>query len=95
MNREPGGTARHIRVIGRVQGVGFRYACCRQARLLGVTGWVRNAGDGSVEIHAEGAESAVAALIAWCQDGPAGARVRDVQVNPAAETGAGTFEVRF
>jgi len=87
--------ARHIRVIGRVHGVGFRYTCCRQARLLGVTGWVRNAADGAVEIHAEGAESAVEALMAWCHDGPSGAQVREVQVNPAAEIKAGTFDVRF
>ena len=88
--------ARHIRVIGRVQGIGFRYACRQRARLLGVNGWVRNADDGSVEIHAEGTDDAIESLIAWCHDGPPGAHVREVQVNPVAvSTPAGMFEVRL
>ncbi len=88
-------SACNIRITGQVHGVGFRHTCCRQARLLGVTGWVRNAADGTVEIHAEGMACAVEALIAWCHDGPSGAHVRDVQTNPAAETKAVTFDVRF
>jgi len=88
-------SSRHITITGSVQGVGFRYACRQCARSLGLTGWVRNAGDGSLEIHAEGADPALDALIAWCHDGPPGARVRDVRVNPAAAQSSGTFEIRF
>jgi len=89
-------SSRHITVTGYVQGVGFRYACRQRARLLGLSGWVRNAGDGSVEIHAEGADDAVEALIAWCHDGPPGAQVREVRANPAVTViPAGVFEVRF
>ena len=88
-------SARNITIIGRVQGIGFRYACCHCARQLRLAGWVRNAGDGSVEVNAEGADDALDALIAWCHDGPPGARVREVQVNPAAASmPAGVFEIR-
>ena len=88
--------ARHITVIGFVQGVGFRYTCLRCAQSLKVSGWVRNASDGSVEIHAEGTDDALDALVAWCHDGPPGARVKDVRVNPAAASmPADTFEIRF
>jgi len=72
-------SARHITVIGYVQGVGFRYACRQHARLLGLSGWVRNAGDGAVEIHAEGADDAIESLISWCHDGPPGAQIREVR----------------
>ena len=89
-------SARHITVTGIVHGVGFRYACRQRARMLGVSGWVCNADNGTVEIHAEGADDALDALIAWCHDGPPGAHVRDVHVNPAAASQqAGADEVRF
>jgi len=81
-------------VTGRVQGVSFRYYAVEQARSLGVTGWVRNEPDGSVALHAEGADDAVDALVEWCRSGPALARVRNVAVREANETGATTFEVR-
>ncbi len=79
----------HIHVFGQVQGVGFRYACCRQARALGLTGWVRNCADGSVELMAEGPEDAVAALRAWCARGPDWARVS--RVTAATEPGGSPF----
>ncbi|PUA79759.1 acylphosphatase [Nocardioides currus] len=87
-------TASHARVTGRVQGVSFRWATAEKARDLGVTGWVRNEPDGSVELHAEGSQDAVDALVEWCRTGPALARVRDVAVREATETGATSFEVR-
>jgi acylphosphatase len=86
---------RHIRVLGLVQGVGFRYACRQQARALGLSGWVRNDSDGSVEIVAQGLDSAVQALIDWCHEGPPGAHVRAVHVNPAGPVPAGLFDVKF
>lgn len=48
--------AKRIQVYGRVQGVGFRWFTCQEARLLGVVGWVLNRPDGSVEIHAQDSE---------------------------------------
>ena len=68
------------RVQGRVQGVGFRYATVERAGELGVLGWVRNEDDGSVRVHAEGAEAAVEELLAFLREGPAGAGVEEVEV---------------
>jgi acylphosphatase len=79
--------ARQIRVKGLVQGVGYRYALRDEARRLGVTGWVRNRADGSVEAHLRGDARALDALIAWARRGPAGARVDEVHEEaPGAET---------
>ena len=83
------------RVTGRVQGVSFRWYTQEQARGLGVTGWVRNEPDGSVLVHAEGADDAVDALVMWCRTGPSMARVTDVAVREAAEEGATSFETRY
>ncbi len=67
-------------VTGRVQGVGFRALTVDEAQALGLTGWVRNLADGSVELEAQGDEDSVAALLAWCAHGPPGARVTHVAV---------------
>ena len=69
----------HLIVRGRVQGVFFRAATQREARRLGVSGWVKNRSDGAVEILAEGEESALRELCIWAERGPTGARVDDVQ----------------
>ncbi len=68
----------HAVVIGRVQGVGFRYTTVDQARRLGVHGWVRNREDGSVEAEIEGERAAVEALVRFLHQGPRGAWVQDV-----------------
>jgi acylphosphatase len=70
----------HIRVYGRVQGVFFRASAQREARRLGLTGWVRNRKDQSVELVAEGEETGIKDLIAWAQAGPSAARVDKVDV---------------
>ncbi|HTN48482.1 MAG TPA: acylphosphatase [Burkholderiaceae bacterium] len=67
--------ALHLVIQGRVQGVGFRHAMCKQATLLGLEGWVRNRGDGSVEAVVVGPAEHVDLLHAWCWRGPPGARV--------------------
>ena len=58
------------RVHGRVQGVFFRASTEEEARRLGLSGWVRNRRDGSVEVFAQGAPEAVEALLAWLHEGP-------------------------
>jgi acylphosphatase len=77
----------HLRIHGVVQGVGFRWAAQRQARALGLTGWVRNDVDGSVEGVADGRQEQVAEFIAWCRQGPRGARVHGVDVADSDEAG--------
>jgi acylphosphatase len=67
-------------VKGRVQGVYFRASTVQQARHLGLTGWVMNHDDGSVELVAEGLSESIEELIAWCRQGPPGARVDEVDV---------------
>jgi acylphosphatase len=66
-------------VEGRVQGVFYRASTEAEARRLGLTGWVRNRPDGSVEIEAQGEAGALEALLTWCRDGPPGARVTDLE----------------
>ncbi|HXM82910.1 MAG TPA: acylphosphatase [Burkholderiales bacterium] len=73
---------RQIDVTGRVQGVGYRDALRREARRLGVTGWVRNRGDGSVEAVVQGSPQAVEAIIAWARRGPPAALVAAVRTGP-------------
>ncbi len=58
-----------IKLTGRVQGVGCRRATLTKARALGVTGYVTNCNDGSVEVLAQGSSQAVDSLIAWCEVG--------------------------
>lgn len=86
-DRDPPLTAQHASVVGRVQGVGFRWSACEAARRIGVSGWIRNAADGSVEVHIEGAAPAVSAFVAWLRRGPPGARVDEVRIRTVAPTG--------
>ena len=73
----------HVVVSGEVQGVAFRANCQRQATALGVTGWVRNLWDGSVEALLEGSSDAVDAMLRWCNRGPSSAVVTGVEVTEA------------
>lgn len=86
--------ARQVNVSGRVQGVFFRAWTEQQAERLGVSGWVRNCPDGSVEAHLEGEESAVNWLIDLIGDGPPSARVANVRVREADVEGSDRFEVK-
>jgi acylphosphatase len=75
--------AKHLTISGRVQGVGYRASMIDEARRLGVSGWVRNRRDGTVEAVVAGTPDAVAAIVAWARRGPPGARVTDVAVAEA------------
>jgi acylphosphatase len=80
----------HVRVHGAVQGVFFRVETRDRARSLGISGWVRNLGDGAVEAVFEGPEERVESMVEWCRRGPAGARVESVDVDwedPVREEG--------
>ena len=77
----------HLIVRGRVTGVYFRAATQREARRLGVTGWVKNRPDGSVELLAEGDEDQVKEIIGWAHHGPSAARVDQVDVRWRSYTG--------
>jgi len=72
-----------IRVTGKVQGVGFRVATVRQAHSLGVTGWVRNLEDGSVEGLLQGPHDRIDEMLSWLHVGPPAARVEHVEVQEA------------
>ena len=77
----------HLVIKGRVTGVFFRASAQREARRLGIVGWVKNRNDGSVEILAEGDEDAVKELISWAHHGPSAARVDNVDVRWKGYTG--------
>jgi acylphosphatase len=77
-------------VRGRVQGVFFRVETRERARSLGLSGWVRNTPDGSVEAVFEGDRERIESMLAWCRRGPSLARVDDVQTEweePVGEAG--------
>lgn len=76
-----------LRITGKVQGVYYRWATLQEATARGVTGWVRNKPDGSVEAVLEGDERQVKDLIAWCQRGPEAARVDGVDIRWEPYTG--------
>jgi acylphosphatase len=84
----------HVRIRGRVQGVFFRAEACARAESLDVSGWVRNAEDGSVEAVFEGDEERVRSMVDWCGRGPSGASVDDVEVEREEPTGETGFHVR-
>lgn len=87
-------TSLDVIVRGRVQGVGFRWSARLIAERLGVSGWVRNLPDRSVEAHLEGAADRVEEMVEWLHTGPIGATVESVEITAVAASGAVGFEVR-
>jgi len=84
---------RHLIISGRVQGVGYRFYMERRARELGVTGWVRNRRDGTVEAVIQGGRGAVETMISWARRGPPSAQVTDVRISEGSGEYGG-FETR-
>lgn len=82
---------RRVRVViyGQVQGVGFRYSARTRGNALGLTGWVRNRPDRTVEAVAEGPERAIGTFVAWLQQGPPGSRVERIVVEDEAPVNEG------
>ena len=76
----------HVRISGRVQGVGFRWFVREEARRLGLSGWVTNLPDGEVEVRAGGEGSSLQRLRRALEVGPTGAEVSKVADVPDAET---------
>jgi DNA ligase D-like protein (predicted 3'-phosphoesterase) len=87
-------TAIRATVRGEVQGVGFRDATLRRARALGLMGWVRNGEGAAVQVHAEGPEQAIDALVDFLREGPRLARVAEVAIDRVAVEGHEQFAIR-
>ncbi|ANG63331.1 acylphosphatase [Marinobacterium aestuarii] len=87
--------ARRIRVTGRVQGVGFRYFSCEQARRQGLLGWVQNEPDGAVTGWLQGNTEAVQRMLLWLEQGPDAARVLLLEVETCElDPGLQGFDIR-
>ena len=83
-----------VLVSGQVQGVFFRAACRQEAQRHGVSGWVRNLPDGTVEAVFEGPDAEVGRLVEWSRRGPRAAVVQDVRVVAEPPEGISGFQVR-
>ena len=86
--------ARRLRIEGRVQGVWFRESMRRHAETLGITGWVRNRMDGSVEAVVQGTPEAVRAMTDWARHGPDHAEVRRFEERDEPPSAFTAFEKR-
>ncbi len=87
--------AKHLRITGVVQGVGYRASFDAQANALRLSGWVRNRLDGSVEAAVRGDVEAIEKLVAWARRGPTAARVSNVSVSEIDDAAVpdGRFEM--
>lgn len=85
---------KHLRITGRVQGVSYRAWFERQARLHGLTGWVRNRADGSVEAVIHGTPALLERMIGEAWQGPARAAVSGIDIADTAYGGPEQFEIR-
>lgn len=84
----------NVRIIGRVQGVGYRAWTEREAVKCGLGGWVRNRRDGTVEAEFDGPAEIVADMIAACRQGPPAADVSEVIVADVDDQGETPFHIR-
>src|SRR6476469_7635577 len=86
-------TTVHLLITGKVQGVFYRATAANQARQLHLNGWIRNTEEGAVEATVSGSDEAVDQFIAWCRQGPKGARVENVIITSKPDDGLVGFEV--
>lgn len=86
-------TRLHVTVRGRVQGVGFRWFASDTAESLGLTGWVRNLKDGSVEAEAQGTEEALVEFVERLRTGNPAARVDSIETQTRAAKNETTFRI--
>lgn len=84
-----------VLVLGKVQGVFFRQSTCQAARELGLTGYVRNLDDGSVEAVFCGEKHALGAILDFCRSGPPRARVDNLEVNWLSPEEIETLELKL
>jgi acylphosphatase len=85
----------NIRVLGQVQGVGFRYSARSVARFHNIKGFARNEPDGSVYIEAEGEDENIRKFTDWCRTGPGGGRVEELVISEGNARGFERFEIKF
>ena len=85
----------NIRVLGRVQGVGFRHSVRSMARYYNIRGFARNEPDGSVYIEAEGDDESIRKFTDWCHKGPGVGRVDELVISEGKLRGFENFEIRF
>jgi acylphosphatase len=78
--------AKHLRIRGVVQGVGYRAGLRSEASALNLSGWVRNRLDGSVEAIVSGTDQALEQIIDWAWHGPPGAQVREISIDDLADS---------
>mgnify|MGYP006093903505 CR=1 FL=1 len=83
-----------LSIHGRVQGVYFRASAQKKAKELGITGWVQNCFDGTVESHAEGPKKQLEDFITWCHQGPPAAYVTSVECNSISIKDYSDFDIR-
>jgi acylphosphatase len=84
-----------INILGRVQGVGFRWNAVRVARNLGINGIIKNLSGGGVYIEAEGSADQLNAFIEWCKKGPVGSFVESVKFSPFPTVNYTDFRIDF
>jgi acylphosphatase len=77
-----------LRIFGKVHGVSYRNSAQNQAKLLKLTGWIKNIPDGSVLADVEGTPPSISQFIDWCKQGPVNARVQNVEVEWLDDTRA-------
>lgn len=84
-----------IRVRGRVQGVGFRYAVQQEARSLGLKGWVRNLDNGSVQACIQGQSTACTSFLSWCRNNPGYSWVEGMDITDGPQEPQGAFRIKY
>lgn len=85
---------RHFFFYGRVQGVGFRWHAVSKARLLGLTGWVKNLSDGSVEMEAQGTRTQIGELLGYLYE-QRYIRIEDIKAEDIALEDESSFDERW